>query len=70
LYWRRDQARHLRQLDSVRHDGRARPIGGVVAVIFGTSGPRLSAPKYFATSAFTSAVSKSPTMARLALFGA
>ena len=45
------------------------PIGGVVAVIFGTSGPRLMLPKYFSTSRRAAATSKSPTIARLALFG-
>ena len=45
-------------------------IGGVTAVIFGTGTPRFSGPKYFSTSCFACAGSKSPTIARLALFGA
>ena len=45
-------------------------IGGVSAVIGGTRRPRFSGPKYFSTSCFASAMSKSPTIARLALFGA
>ena len=36
----------------------------------GTAGPRLSGPKYFSTSCFVRALSMSPTIARLALFGA
>ena len=43
---------------------------GVSALIGGTAGPRFSDPKYFCTSAFICAGSKSPTMARLALLGA
>ena len=45
-------------------------IFGVVALIGGTSGPRFSVPKYFSTSFFVCAGSKSPTIARPALFGA
>ena len=45
-------------------------IFGVSALIGGTAGPRFNEPKYFWTSAFICAGSKSPTMARLALFGA
>jgi hypothetical protein len=48
---------------------RSPSIGGVVAVIGGTSGPRWSGPKYFSTSFFVAALSMSPTIARLALFG-
>jgi predicted TIM-barrel fold metal-dependent hydrolase len=44
-------------------------MGGVTAVIFGTSAPRGSVAKYFATSSFVFAMSMSPAMHRLALFG-
>ena len=37
---------------------------------FGTSGPRLRGPKYFSTSVLVVALSMSPTIATLALFGA
>jgi len=49
---------------------RSAAIAGVCTVIGGTSGPRLSGPKYFSISRFVAAGSMSPTTARLALLGA
>ena len=45
-------------------------IAGVFTSSFGTFGPDGSGPKYFSTSARAFALSMSPTIARLALFGA
>jgi hypothetical protein len=49
---------------------RSAVIGGVVTLGFSTFGPGFSGPKYFSTSVFVFAGSMSPTIARLALFGA
>ncbi len=45
-------------------------IGGVCTDGFGTGFPCFKVPKYFSTIARADALSKSPTMTRLALLGA
>ena len=54
---------------SVTTARRSAVIGGVVAVIFGTSGPVGMEAKYLSTSALMADLSNSPTMASVALFG-
>ena len=48
---------------------RCEVMGGVTAVTGSTAGPRGMGPKYFSSSAFSFAGSKSPAMAMEALLG-
>ncbi len=54
---------------SVTVSRRSPTIGGVTTAGRATSGPRRNEPKYLLTSRFAVAVSKSPTMVSVALFG-
>ena len=69
---RRREPRHVhpRQLDAILDDQPAlRRDGGVCHVDRRNGGPRFSEPKYFSTSFFVAALSMSPAIASVALFG-